>query len=259
MVTADALINFIMPYTIKQLALLANISVRTLHYYDEVGLLKPQRTKNGYRQYEKQELLKLQQILFFRELDFSLEEIIKIIEKPGFDIIEALNKHKPLIKLRQKRLEKLIKTINKTIKYMKKEQTIKDEELYDAFKDADIKQYQQEVKKRWGNTGAYKQGMYRVSKMTKVEMEKMKEDGKKFTQLLADSMDKDIHDESVQALIAEHYKGIQFFYDCPLEMYRNLGNMYVADPRFAAYYDKFRPGLSVFMQNAINVYCDNHN
>jgi len=247
-----------MAYTIKQLAKLANVSVRALHYYDEVGLLKPQRMKkNDYRQYEHRELFRLQQILFFRELDFPLEEIKRIIDQPDFDIIRSLDDQKALIKLRQKRLGKLVYTINKTIKHMKKEKTIKDEELYDAFKDDDVKQYQEEVKERWGNSDAYKQSMARVSKMTKAEMDKMKEDGNKFTQLLADSMDKDVHGEEVQALIAEHYQGTQFFYDCPLEMYRNLGNMYVDDPRFAAYYDKFRPGLAVFVRDAINIFCDN--
>ncbi|KKR20007.1 MAG: Transcriptional regulator, MerR family [Parcubacteria group bacterium GW2011_GWE2_39_37] len=245
-----------MAYTIKQLAKLANVSVRTLHYYDEVGLLKPERTRNDYRQYEDGELFKLQQILFFRELDFPLEEIKKIIDQPDFDIIKSLDDQKALIKLRQKRLGKLVYTINKTIKHMKKEKTIKDEELYDAFKDDDVKQYQEEVKERWGSSDAYKQSMARVSKMTKAEMDKLKEDGKKFTQLLADSMDKNLHSEEVQALVEEHYKGIQFFYECPLEMYRNLGNMYVDDPRFTAYYDKFRPGLAVFLRDAINIFCD---
>lgn len=247
-----------MSYTVNQLARLAGVSVRTLHYYDEVGLLNPARIRgNGYRQYEDKELYRLQQIMFFRELDFALDDIKKMIDKSNFDMVSALRDHKALIKLKQKRLEGLIKTIDKTIKHMNKGKTIKDGELYDAFKDDDVKQYQAEVKERWGDTDAYKQSMARVGRMTKAEMDKLKEDGKKFTQKLADSMDLDPESEEVQSLIAEHHKGINFFYQCPTPMYRNLGKMYVDDPRFTAYYDKFRPGLAEFVQKAIDIYCNN--
>jgi len=139
---------------------------------------------------------------------------------------------------------------------MTKQQKMKDEELYDAFKDPDVKQYQDEAKERWGNTEAYKQSMKKVGKMTKAEMEKLKKDGELFTQKLAAAMDKDIKSKEVRELIKQHYKGIQFFYDCPLEMYRNLGKMYVDDPRFTTYYDKHRKGLAVFMRDAIAYFCD---
>ena len=246
-----------MPYTVHELAELAGISVRTLHYYDEIGLLEPSSIeKNGYRSYEEKELLRLQQILFFRELDFPLEDIKRILDKPDFEIVAALRSHKELIKVKQKRLDGLIKTIDKTIKHMTKQQKMKDEELYDAFKDPEVKEYQEEAKQRWGNTDAYKQSMAKVGKMTKPEMEKLKKDGIELTKKLAAAMDKGTKNKEVQALIAQHYKGIQFFYDCPLEMYRNLGKMYVDDPRFAKNYDKYRPGLAIFMRDAIEWFCD---
>ena len=139
---------------------------------------------------------------------------------------------------------------------MLKEQKSNKQELYDPFKDDDVKQYHEEVKQRWGNADAYKQSMKRVQKMTKGEMEKTKEGAQLLTQKLACSMDKGIRDKEVQALIAEHYKGIRFFYDCPLEMYRRLGKMYVDDPRYAVYYNKHRPGLNLFMHDAIAYFCD---
>lgn len=139
---------------------------------------------------------------------------------------------------------------------MSKQQKIKDEELYDPFEDDDVRQYQEEVKERWGNTEAYRQSMKRVQKMTKEEMEKMKESAELLVQNLARSMDKGIRDKEVQALIAEHYKGIQLFYDCPLEMYRGLGKTYVDDPRFTAYYDRHRSGLAIFVRDAIAYFCD---
>lgn len=246
-----------MNYTVQQLAKLAHVSVRTLHYYDQVDLLKPSFVaKNGYRYYQQKELIRLQQILFFKELDFSLKDIQSMLSKPDYSVVEALKDQKKLMRLKKDRLDELIKSIDKTIKNMTNNQKIKDEELYDAFADDDVKQYQQEVKDRWGNTDAYKQSMAKVSKMTKAEMEKLKADGKALTQKIADNMDKGFDNPDVQELIAQAHQGVNFFYECSLEMYRNLGNMYVADPRFAAYYEKFRPGLAKFMQQAINYYCD---
>lgn len=246
-----------MAYTIHELAELAEISVRTLHYYDEIGLLKPSYVeRNGYRRYEHKELLKLQQILFFKELEFPLDQIKTMISSPSFDHKEALRDHRKLIHLKRTRLDNLIKTIDKTLKSMNNKKKIKDEELYDAFKDEDVKQYQEEVKERWGNSEAYKQSMAKVSKMTKAEMNKLKEDGKKHTQKIADNMHKGHTHPDVQVLIAESHAGVNFFYECSTEMYRNLGQMYVDDARFGAYYEKFAPGLAVFMRDAIAHYCD---
>ncbi len=249
-----------MQYTVQKLATCCGVSVRTLHYYDEIGLLKPSKLgKNGYRYYEEKELLKLQQILFFRELEFPLAKIIELISSPYFNEEAAFTDHKNMLLLKKKRLEKLLRLIDKTMQTTKNNKQINNaEQLYDAFKDDDVKEYHSEVEARWGNTAAYKQSMARVGKMTKKEMEELKENGKILTQKLADSMDKEVKSKEVQDLIAEHYKGIQFFYDCQLEMYRNLGKMYVEDARFTAYYDKFRPGLAVFMKGAIEYYCDLH-
>lgn len=246
-----------MNYTINQLAQLAGVSARTLRYYDQIGLLKPSFiARNGYRTYQQAELIRLQHILFFRELDFSLADIRRIIDSPDFHVLASLEDQKALLQLQKKRLTQLIKTINTTITRMNNNEPINNKELYDAFADDDIKEYQAEAKERWGNTNAYKQSMERVSKMTKAEMDKLKADGKKFTQTLADHMDLPVDHSDVQALIEQHYQGINFFYDCSLVMYRNLGQMYVDDPRFTAYYEKFRPGLAVFMRDAIAYYCD---
>jgi adenosyl cobinamide kinase/adenosyl cobinamide phosphate guanylyltransferase len=138
---------------------------------------------------------------------------------------------------------------------MSKQQKSKEQELYDPFDDG-VRQYQEEVKQRWSDTEAYKQSMKRVQKMTKEEMEIMKESAELLIQNLARSMDKGIRDKEVQALIAEHYKGIQLFYDCPLEMYRGLGKMYVDDPRFAVYYNRHQSGLAIFVRDAIACFCD---
>jgi DNA-binding transcriptional MerR regulator len=245
-----------MTYTIHKLALLAGISTRALRYYDQIELLQPSSVmRNGYRVYDQQSLLRLQQILFFKELEFPLNEIKKILDNPNFDQVGALKDQRCLLELKQKRLQGLVKTINTTIKHMTNRTMPLDAELYDAFADEEMKQYADEAKKRWGNTEAYKQSQERTKHLTKADIKKIKEDGNIFTQKIADAMPKGPKDSEVQVLIAEHYKGINFFYECSLEMYQNLGQMYVDDSRFTAYYEKFAPGLAVFMKDAITFYC----
>jgi DNA-binding transcriptional MerR regulator len=245
-----------MSYTIQKLATLAGVSVRTLHHYDAIGLLTPTRDEeNGYRVYEEAELLTLQQILFYRELEVPLEEIKTMLHRSDFTLVSALQKHREALQHKQKRLEKLLKTIDTTLLKLQTHHDMPDEELYDAFKDEDVKPYQDEAHVRWGNTDAYQQSMARVSKLTKAQMNDLKAKGAALTERLAAVMKKNPAGPEAQALIEEHYHGIQFFYDCPLSMYENLGEMYVNDPRFTAYYDKFRPGLAVFLRDAIKIYC----
>lgn len=248
-----------MSYSVQALATIAGTSVRTLHYYDEIGLLTPSRTLlNGYRHYEEPELLKLQQILFFRELDFSLADIKRILNSPHFDLSAALADHRKLIELKKKRLNGLLHTIDETIKKLKSENTMPDEELYDSFKDEEMKEYAAEARQKWGNTDAYKQSQAKISKMTKAQMQQLKDDGKKHMQNLAKVMDLPIESPEVQALIKKSHDNTNFFYDCSYKMFRNLGQMYVNDPRFTTTYEKFRPGLAVFVRDAIVYYCDQH-
>ena len=244
-----------MEYKIKQLAKIAGVSVRTLRYYDQISLFRPSGVlPNGYRYYKKPELLRLQQILFYRELDFPLSEIKRILAAKDFNPRQALKEHKRLIEKKKNRLDTLIKTINKTIKHMDQENQLADQDLYDPFRDPDVKQYQSETKLRWGQSDAYRQSTARVKQMSKADMAKIKADSQALTQKIADHMDQGADHPVVQALIADHFQSIQLFYDCSLEFYQNLGQMYVGDARFAAHYNQFRPGLANFMQEAIEIF-----
>lgn len=246
-----------MEYTVKQLATIAGISVRTLHYYDGIGLLQPSFLKaNGYRCYRESELLKLQQILFFRELEFSLEEITKIVHTKDFNALEALTEHKKLLQLRQKRINGLLDTVDTTIAALKGGKNMKTDDMFASFSDVQMEKYKTEAKKRWGNTEAYKQSQERTRNWTKADYKRVAEEGKAFTQKLAAVMDKDVKSPEVQTLIDQHHAGIEIFYDCPPEMYRVLGQMYVQDKRFMEYYDGFKPGLAKFVAEAIAYYCD---
>lgn len=248
-----------MHYTVKQLSSFAGVSVRTLHYYDEIGLLKPSFLKeNGYRYYEEKELLKLQQILFFRELEFSLEEIREIISASNFDMVEALKDQRHLLEMKRQRIDGLVQTIEKTIVTMKGGDSMKSDDLFAAFDDTEMNKYKEEARQRWGHTDAYKQSAERTKHWTKEDYRRIAEEGKAFTQKLANVMGLDIQNDEVQKLIALHYQGIQQFYDCPLDMYRNLADMYITDPRFTANYDKVKPGLAKFIRDAIYYYADVH-
>jgi DNA-binding transcriptional MerR regulator len=244
-----------MIYTVDQLSKVAGISVRTLHYYDEIGLLKPSFVRpNGYRIYEQKELLKLQQILFFRELEFSLEQITEMIHAPNFNSKKVLADQRKLLELKKERIEKLILSVDKRLKGGEK--NMDDTQLFGSFDDKQMEEYKKEAKKRWGHTEAWKQSQERTKHWTKADYKKIADEGNKFTAELAKLMDRGTEDEDVQKMIAQHYQGIQQFYDCSLEMYRGLGQLYVDDPRFGAYYNKFRSGMAVFMRDAIAYFCD---
>lgn len=248
-----------MAYTVQQLADLAGVSVRTLHYYDEIDLLKPSTVqKNGYRYYEEKELLTLQQILFFRELDFSLEDIKKILSAPGFDMKEALQDQRKLIEIRKKRLSRLVKTIDKTILKLNHKITMQDDELYGNFTKEEAEKYAEEARQRWGNTDAYKQSQERVKKMGKEGLKKVMEAGQKLLHELAAEMKNgtDVKDAKVQALIARHYDGLRAFYEPNYEMYRGLAEMYVNDPRFKANYEKVAEGLAEYLRDGMIYYAD---
>ena len=244
-------------YTVQKLATIAGVSVRTLHYYDEIGLLKPASIKeNGYRVYGPEELLRLQQILFFRELEVSLDQIKTIISSPVFDEIAVLEDQKKLLTLKQKRMQSIIKTIDKRIAYLKGGESMNNDDLFKSFKDDELVENMAEAKSRWGDSDAYKQSMQKVSKWTKADYERIKKEGEAFTKELANAMDKDIKSSEVQALIEKHHEGIEYFYTCPPQMYRGLADMYVNDPRFTKYYDKHKPGLAKWVREAIHYYCD---
>lgn len=251
-----------MSYSVKQLAKMAGVSTRTLHYYDEVGLLKPATVQeNGYRVYEERELLLLQQVLFFRELDFSIEEIKRILSVPTFDVRQALRDQRALIELKRKRLTSLMKTIDTTIQKLTQATPMNDQdmqELYETFGEDAIKKYADEVKDKWGNTEAYKQSMERASTMTKPDYERYKQDSDVFMKKVAATMEKGATSPEFQALIAEHFASLSAWYEPNFEMYRGLAKMYVDDPRFTAYYEHYRVGLAKVFSEAMIYFADQH-
>ena len=254
-------------YQVRQLAELAHISVRTLHFYDETGLLRPSEVqRNGYRLYGEAELLRLQQILFFRELDFSLTDIKKILDAPGFDMVEALRGHKRLIELKRQRLDGLLKTIDKTIKNMNDNKNagkdaagakpLDGKDLYGGFTKEEMEKHKQEAKQRWGHTDAWKQSQERTKNWTKDDYARVKREQDALMEGFVANRAKGFKSAEVQALVGKWRDGLRQFYEPSLEMCRGLANMYVQDERFKANYEKFGEGMAEFMREAVLCYCD---
>jgi DNA-binding transcriptional MerR regulator len=245
-------------YTVNQLARLARVSVRTLHHYDQIGLLEPsERTASGYRLYRKPELLRLQQILFYKELDIPLMTIKEILGRPGFDQVEALLEHRRNLQQRASRIEKLLQTIDKTItKITEEKMELTDAELYDGFTEEQRERYPRQAKERYG-TEMVEETEKRLRKLSKAEWQSIKEEGDQVTRDLAALADRPPQDAQVQAAIARHHAWIEHFFDAPADVYRRLGQGYAEDPDFRSTYDKYRTGLADFIRAAIDYYCYN--
>ena len=244
-------------YTIKKLARMAGVSVRTLHHYDHIGLLKPaSRTSAGYRRYGEQELLRLQQILFFRELDFPLGEIRDILDDPAFDQVEALKNHRRLLQRRAERLARLLKTVDKTIQRLTEDDMgMTDEELYEGFTKEQIERYKREARERF-DPALVQESERRVSKMSKAQWKALKQEGDDVTHQIAELADRSPGDPEVQGLIARHHAMIEQFYPASADVYRGLGQLYAEHAEFRKFYDKYRPGLSDFLKEAMAYYAD---
>jgi DNA-binding transcriptional MerR regulator len=246
-----------MKYDIHTLARLSDVSVRTLHHYDAIGVLVPPRDPaNGYRSYGENELLRLQQILFFKELGFSLLRIKMILDDPDFDLLHALREHRRALVAERARMQKLIHTLDDTVEKITKRKQMKDEELYDGFSKEEAKRISVEAKERWGKTDAYKESMKRMRNMTKEQMDQVKLEAEEIVKDMARLFGHDSSSREVQEVIGRHYAHLGRFYTPTPEIYRGLADMYIADPRFTAYYEKFHPGLAQFMSAAMRYYAD---
>ncbi len=244
-------------YRIKKLADLAGVSVRTLHHYDQIGLLIPsQRSSKGYRIYETADLLRLQQILFFREIDMSLLDIKGVLDGRNFDQVEALKEHRKLLKRRSERLDRMMKTVDKTIRLLKEATvSINDEALYAGLSREEIERYKQEIKERY-DPDLVAESNRRVAKMSKEQIAAIKLEGDDVTREIADLADRPPDDPEVQNLIARHHAWIEHFYTANRSVYTGLGQLYTEDAGFREYYDAFRPGLADFMKAAMAIYAE---
>lgn len=250
-----------MEYTIKKLGQMAGVSTRTLRYYDETGLLKPERiSSSGYRIYGKDQVERLQQIMFYRELGVNLDEIGRIINAPGFRKVSALEEHLVSLKERRQQLETLIKNVEKTILNERGEITMNDKERFEGFKTRMVEEneqkYGEEVRSKYGNETVEKSNakVMGMSKEQYAEVEKLSAELNETLKMAFEQGDP--AGELAQKACELHKKWLMFFWDgYSKEAHKDLAQMYVDDERFTAHYDKIAPGCAVFLRDAIMIYC----
>ena len=228
---------------IKEFAEFTGVSVRTLHYYDEIGLLVPAFVdrSTGYRFYDENSLLRMQEILFYRELDFSLKSIGEILSSPNYDKTKALKEQKHLLSLKKERLERLISAIDGAMK---------GENVMKAFNNSEFEKYKAEAKERWGKTDAYKE----------YEKRGKNDQGDAMMAIFAEVgqvLHLDPASDEVQALVAKLQQFItDHYYTCTKQILQGLGQMYVADERFKENIDRAGgSGTAEFAHRAIEIYC----
>lgn len=244
-------------YTVHEVAEMAGVSVRTLHHYDHIGLLEPaSRTAAGYRLYREGDLLRLQQILLFRELDVPLDTIRSVLDDPGFDPVEALEAHRRTLEAQSARLARLLQTIDRTIQRLKGDtMAMTDEELYEGLPKEQADRWRREARDLYG-ANVVEASERRARKLSKNEWNALKEEGDAVTRGLAARADRDPGDPEVQALVARHYAWLDHFWHADADAYRGLGRLYVENDEFRAFCDRYRPGLADFMQAAMDHYAE---
>ncbi|HEX9804225.1 MAG TPA: MerR family transcriptional regulator [Candidatus Dojkabacteria bacterium] len=244
-------------YTVKQLADLAGVTERTLRHYDEIDILNPQRNEeNNYRNYSHDDLLKLQQILFFREIGFDLEKIKEILGDKNFDLAAALENHKKFLQSEQKRMKQLVATVEKTILHIKENTMVTDEDLYEGFTKEEVKVMKEEVKEKY-DPRVVAESNKRVKAMTKAQFQKVKEEGIQIILELAEaSKTKNPGDKEVQDLVKRQYEHIRNFYEPTMDIFKGLGELYVSDSRFTQNYDQHKKGLAQFFKEAIDIFVE---
>ena len=249
-----------MEYTIQKLGQLAGISTRTLRYYDEIDLLKPARiNSSGYRIYGSKEVDRLQQILFYRELDMKLEEIKEILTSTDFDVYKSLQRHYENRVQKRIQLDKLIENVEKTILYSKGVVTMTDKEKFEGFKEKMVvdneKEYGKEIRKKYGDSAMNKSNQ-KLKGMTEEEHKQITD----LTDAVMETLKKAFETGDPASDIAQeaadlHGQFLSFYWDSySKEAHDNIAQMYVDDERFKSYYDKEQAGLAQFLRDAVKIY-----
>ncbi|RQX16365.1 MerR family transcriptional regulator [Micromonospora ureilytica] len=245
-----------MAYTVGQVAKVAGVTVRTLHHYDEIGLLSPSgRTSAGYRRYDDADLQRLQLVLYYRELGFPLEEITAIIDDPAADPAAHLRRQHELLTARLRRLQEMVTAIEFAMEASKMNIQLTPEERFEVFGDFSPEAHEAEAEQRWGDTDAYRESNRRASRYGKDDWLRIKAEnedwGRRIVAVLASGAPAD--GSEAMDLAEEHRQLIsRWFYECSYEMQTGLADMYLADERFTAYYENIASGLAAYLHEAIH-------
>jgi DNA-binding transcriptional MerR regulator len=242
--------------TVKQLSKMAGITPRTLHYYDEIGLLKPSQVgANGYRYYEQEALLRLQQILLYRELDLPLERIKEIVGRRDFDVLSALESHRQKLLQCIAHMERLIVTVDDTISHLKGQKEMDTKQFFEGFSDEQQAEYEKEAMQLY-DPETVKAANRKWKNYTEAEKQRIGEEGNAIYQDMLLAMPKGASSPEAQACVERWRHHIEYFWIPNDEQLLGLVDGYNDDPRFKANFDKIHPDLAAFMRAAVNVYVD---
>jgi DNA-binding transcriptional MerR regulator len=244
-----------MSWTVGELARLAGVTVRTLHHYDRIGLVRPsERTTAGYRSYDVRDLDRLQQVLVYRELGFPLEEVATLLDDPDADPAAHLRRQHRLLRERLERTQAMVAAVEKEMEARTMGISLTPEERFELFGNGFSDEYQAEAEERWGDTEAWAQSQRRTSAYTKEDWVRIKTEADDVQHRFAELMRSGAAADSAPAMdvAEEHRQHIsRWFYDCPPGMHAGLGQMYVEDPRFTAHYEEVTPGLAQYVSTAV--------
>ncbi|MEU8127627.1 MerR family transcriptional regulator [Micromonospora sp. NPDC049049] len=245
-----------MAYTVGQVAKVAGVTVRTLHHYDEIGLLSPSgRTSAGYRRYDDADLQRLQLVLYYRELGFPLEEITAIIDDPAADPAAHLRRQHELLTVRLTRLQEMVTAIEFAMEASRMNIQLTPEERFEVFGDVDPEEHRAEAEQRWGDTDAYRESNRRVSRYTKDDWLRNKAENEDWGRRMVAVLTSGAPADSPEAMgLAEEHRQLisRWFYECSYEIHTGLADMYLADERFTAYYENIAAGLAAYLHEAIH-------
>ncbi|MCB9672329.1 MAG: MerR family transcriptional regulator [Alphaproteobacteria bacterium] len=241
--------------TIGEIARLTGVTVRTLHHWEDEGLLAPSRNRaNGYRSYDQADLDRLHAILTWRTLGFPLDEIRQLLDDPAGDPLETLRLQRARLVEQLGGINARIAAVDAAIQRRIEGVPLEDTDLTVLFEGFDPAAYEAEVAERWGDTEAFAESQRRTSRYTKADWAAMREDLARVEARLAELLRAGVapgHPDALQAAEAHRQHISRWFYDCTPEIHAGLGEMYADDPRFAAHYDALAPGLAVFVREAI--------
>ncbi|MGW3494036.1 MerR family transcriptional regulator [Streptomyces sp. NPDC001020] len=244
-----------MNYSVGQVAGFAGVTVRTLHHYDEIGLLVPGgRSHAGHRRYDDDDLDRLQQILFYRELGFPLDEVAALLDDPDADPRAHLRRQHELLKVRIEQLQKMAAAVEQAMEARRMGINLTPEERFEVFGDKDPDQYAEEAEQRWGGTEAYAESQRRAARYTKEDWKRLQAEvddwSERYTALVAAG--EPAAGQAAMDMAEEHRQHVsRWFFEVPYEMHQCFAEMYVSDERFKAYYDAMRPGLAEHLHDAI--------
>lgn len=245
-----------MSYSVGQVAGFAGVTVRTLHHYDEIGLLAPsERSHAGHRRYGDDDLDRLQQILFYRELGFPLDQVATLLDDPDADPRAHLRRQHELLSARIAKLQQMVTAVETAMEAKKMGINLTPEEKFEVFGDFDPDEHAEEVERRWGDTEAYAESQRRAATYTKADWKRLTNGFDAIHARMGDLLAAGVAADSTEAMdVAEEHRLFMHagYYDCDHAFHACLGDMYVSDPRFTATYEAIRPGLAVYLRDAIH-------